>query len=106
MRRPTFESNGISPFSDSGAPDLASLFERFGLRLREVRRKAGVSQEKLAELAGLHRTYVSSVERGLRNISLENIDRLATALNVEMADLMPKREKGQAEGAKSRPARS
>jgi transcriptional regulator with XRE-family HTH domain len=90
--------------------DLASVFERFGQRLREIRRKAGVSQEKLAELAGLHRTYVSGVERGLRNISLENIDRLATALEVEMAELMPKRETGEAkdqtQGAKSRPARS
>ena len=86
------------------------MFERFGQRLRELRRKAGLSQEKLADSAGLHRTYVSGVERGLRNISLENIDRLAAALDVEMAELMPKREtgeaKGQAGGAKSRPARS
>lgn len=73
--------------------DLANVFERFGLLLREIRRKAGISQEKLAELAGLHRTYVSGVERGLRNISLENIERLAVALDVEMASLMPKREK-------------
>jgi transcriptional regulator with XRE-family HTH domain len=48
-----------------------------------------VSQEKLAELAGLHRTYVSSVERGKRNISLQNIERLANALNLRMAHLMP-----------------
>jgi transcriptional regulator with XRE-family HTH domain len=91
-------------------PKLANVLERFGLRLREVRLKAGVSQEKLAELAGLHRTYVSSVERGLRNISLENIDRLAAALDVELADLMPKREAAkkdpQEPDAKSRPARS
>jgi transcriptional regulator with XRE-family HTH domain len=62
---------------------------RFGERLREVRQAAGVSQEKLAELAGLHRTYVSSVERGLRNISLVNIDKLARALKVSLAELMP-----------------
>jgi transcriptional regulator with XRE-family HTH domain len=62
---------------------------RFGLRLREVREKAGISQEKLAELAGLHRTYVSSVERGKRNISLQNIERLAEALKTTMAALMP-----------------
>ena len=49
----------------------------------------GVSQEKLAVLAGLHRTYVSSVERGHCNISLINIDRLATALKVPMSKLMP-----------------
>jgi transcriptional regulator with XRE-family HTH domain len=62
---------------------------RFGNRLREVREKAGISQEKLAELAGLHRTYVSSVERGKRNISLQNIERLAAALGVSMKELMP-----------------
>jgi len=62
---------------------------RFGMRLREVREKAGISQEKLAELAGLHRTYVSTVERGKRNISIVNIERLAVALGVTMKDLMP-----------------
>ena len=62
---------------------------RFGKRLREVREKAEISQEKLAELAKLHRTYVSSVERGKRNISIVNIERLAVALGVSMKDLMP-----------------
>jgi transcriptional regulator with XRE-family HTH domain len=62
---------------------------RFGERLRAVRQKKGISQEKLAELAGLHRTYVSSVERGERNISLLNIEKLAVALEVPMARLMP-----------------
>ncbi len=62
---------------------------RFGKRLREVRKHAGISQEKLAELSTLHRTYVSSVERGKRNISIENIERLALALGVAMRDLMP-----------------
>ena len=62
---------------------------RFGRKLREVRASKNVSQEKLAELAGLHRTYVSSVERGERNISLVNIEHLAKALGVPMADLMP-----------------
>lgn len=62
---------------------------RFGVRLRELRRQSGVSQEKLADLAGLHRTYVSSIERGERNVSLVNIERLAAALGVTMAELMP-----------------
>lgn len=81
---------------------MSTVLVRFGVRLREVRLGAGVSQEKLADLAGLHRTYVSSVERGLRNISLENIDRLAAALGVELADLMPRREPQP----RSRPATS
>ena len=68
---------------------MSDVLERFGKRLREVRERVGVSQEKLAEMSGLHRTYVSSVERGKRNISLLNIERLAGALEVPMAELMP-----------------
>ncbi len=68
---------------------MSDVAVRFGKRLREVREEAGISQERLAELATLHRTYVSSVERGKRNISIENIERLAVALGVSMRDLMP-----------------
>lgn len=67
---------------------MEKTLERFGNRLREVRQKTGISQESLAELAGLHRTYVGSVERGERNISLLNIKKLADALNVTPADLL------------------
>lgn len=56
---------------------------QFGLRLRQLRARAGISQEELAHRAGLHRTYVGSVERGERNVSLENIHALASALDVE-----------------------
>lgn len=65
------------------------MLARFGKRLREVREGTGISQERLAELAGLHRTYVSSVERGKNNISLINIEKLALALGVSLRDLMP-----------------
>ena len=68
---------------------MADVFIRFGKRLRQVRLRKGISQEKLAELAGLHRTYVSSVERGERNISILNIEKLALALKVPLAELMP-----------------
>lgn len=60
----------------------------FGQRLRELRRARGVSQEALADDAGLDRTYVSSVEWGHRNISLLNIYRLAAALGVEPVELL------------------
>lgn len=68
---------------------MLDVMVRFGHRLREIRVRVGVSQEKLADLAKLHRTYVSSVERGKRNISLVNIEKLAIALGVTMGELMP-----------------
>lgn len=68
---------------------MESVLVRFGEKLRSIRMKRGISQEKLAELAGLHRTYVSTMERGLRNVSLINIEKLALALEVPMAKLMP-----------------
>jgi transcriptional regulator with XRE-family HTH domain len=68
---------------------VSSLHKRFGDNLRKVRKAKDLSQEDLAAKAGLHRTYVSSVERGERNVTLETIDRLARALGVPMTRLMP-----------------
>lgn len=56
--------------------------------LRELRAAKGFSQEGLALEAGLHRTFVAHVERGVRNISLDNIEKLAIALGVRCADLL------------------
>jgi transcriptional regulator with XRE-family HTH domain len=67
---------------------LSSPKEILGKNLRRIRTEAGLSQEELAYRAGLHRTYVSSVERGERNISIENIFALAKALKVAPADLV------------------
>jgi len=55
---------------------------QFGKRLKKLRQEKGVSQESLALTAGLDRTYVSGCERGLRNIGLENIYKLAIALGI------------------------
>ncbi len=59
----------------------------FGKNLRANRERKGFSQEKLAYLSELHRTYISDVERGERNISLENIQKIANALQIKIIDL-------------------
>jgi transcriptional regulator with XRE-family HTH domain len=68
---------------------LDNVQKRFGEMLRAIRQTRGISQETLAHTAGLHRTYVSGVERGERNVSLSTIEKLACALGVPMSELMP-----------------
>lgn len=60
----------------------------FGANVRRLRNRLGVSQEELAARCGLHRTYVGSVERGERNVSLLNILRLAQALGCRAEELL------------------
>lgn len=83
------QSTTLAAMDDCSASSAAQhARQTFGLRLRELRRARGLSQESLAGLASLDRTYVSSCERGRRNISLENIYRLAAALGVEPSELL------------------
>lgn len=65
-----------------------SELRTFGLALRMFRERAGLSQEALAHVCGLHRTYIGSVERGERNISLLNIHVLAGALHIPASELV------------------
>jgi len=65
----------------------------FGTSVRAWRNRLGISQEKLAERAQLHPTYISSVECGARNVSLENIERLARALEISVSALFPQPER-------------
>lgn len=67
--------------------DIAVLRD-FGDQVRSLRLKRRMSQEVLAEQAGLHRTYIGSIERGQRNIALLNLLRLADALHVDVATLL------------------
>jgi len=65
-----------------------SARQDFARNLRKIRQSQGISQEKLADLCDLHRTYVSSVERGERNIAVDNMERLAIALGVDIRELL------------------
>jgi len=60
----------------------------FGVLLQEARKNRGISQEKLAELSGLHRTYISDLERGLRNPTLSTIVTVATSLEMTASELL------------------
>ncbi len=60
-----------------------NIIEVFGKNVRKYRTQLGVSQEKFAELCGLHRTYISDIECFQRNVSLESIQKIAAALSIE-----------------------
>lgn len=60
-----------------------NIIEVFGQNLRYYRTQQGLSQEKLAEKCGLHRTYISDIECFRRSISLDNIQKLASSLNID-----------------------
>jgi transcriptional regulator with XRE-family HTH domain len=61
---------------------------RLAKNLRLLRSRDGLSQEALADLVDLHRTYVGSIERLERNVSLDNVEKLATALKVDISELL------------------
>jgi transcriptional regulator with XRE-family HTH domain len=72
----------------SAGSERKSARQTFAEKLRAARVARGLSQEALADLAGLHRTYVGSVERGERNISIDNMECLSQALELEVVDLL------------------
>lgn len=59
---------------------------KFGKKVREERKKLDISQEKLADLANVHRTYIGMIERAEKNITLENIEKIANALSFKLSD--------------------
>lgn len=61
--------------------------QKLGNKVKQFRLEAGISQEKLGELTGLDRTYLSGIERGIRNPAIKNIEKLAKALKVRISEL-------------------
>lgn len=67
---------------------MSDIQLKFGKKIREIRKINGLSQEQLAVKSGLHRTYISDIEQGGRNVSLKNIEKLAEALGVNIQKLL------------------
>jgi len=66
----------------------ADILERFGQRVRELRKQQGYSQEGFAAACGLDRTYIGGIERGERNVALRNIETIAQTLGITLSELM------------------
>jgi len=71
---------------------MRTLPQAFGAAVRRLREKAGHSQEGFAQRAEISRTYMSEIERGVTNVSLETVDRLASALETTMSNLLREAE--------------
>jgi len=65
-----------------------NILEIFGRNVQKCRKVKQISQEKLAEISGVHRTYVGMIERAEKNITLRNMEKIAKALNVKIKDLL------------------
>ena len=74
----------------------ATILTAFGHAIRKLRNDAGISQETFAAMCDLHRTYISDVELGKRNVSLEKIQKMAEALNISISDLFLEVERHEA----------
>lgn len=67
---------------------MVDALKEFGKSVHEARLKQKLSQEELAFKAGLHRTYISEIERGIRNVSLKNIKKISGALNLSISEIV------------------
>ena len=68
--------------------DSKEILHAFGVRVRELRLEKNLSQEELADLSNLHRTYIGMIERAEKNLTLLNIDKIAKALEISLSDLL------------------
>src|SRR4051794_32906623 len=76
--------SSLAAMAKRARPDIR---ERIGFAVKERREALGLTQEEFAERAGIHRTYLSDIERGTRNVSLVNIERVAEALALKISEL-------------------
>ncbi|MBP3329369.1 MAG: helix-turn-helix transcriptional regulator [Clostridia bacterium] len=81
---------------------MSEIAKYIGQRIRNHRTRLGLSQEKLAELSGVHHTYIGQLERGEKNATLESIEKISKALNVSLSKLFEKLDESE-EGQKNIP---
>jgi len=67
---------------------MNGVYKQLGEKVRLARKRAGLTQEKLAEKSGLHRTYIAGIETGKRNVSVKSLEKIAKALNVKSSSLL------------------
>jgi transcriptional regulator with XRE-family HTH domain len=67
---------------------MTKIYKIVGQKVRNRRKQLGLTQERLAQISGLHRTYIAGIEAGRRNISLKNLEKLARALKIAPDDLL------------------
>lgn len=72
-----------------------NILIQYGSTIRRLRQAQNISQERFADLCGLHRTYISDVELGKRNVSLENVEKMSKALKINISELFMEVEKGE-----------
>ncbi len=72
---------------------MKNINQKIGMVIRKQRLLTHLSQEKLGEVTGLHRTYISDVERGKRNITIISLSKIAAALHISLSDLISEAEK-------------
>lgn len=65
-----------------------NILSKFGNKIQVLRRTKNLSQEELAHICGLHRTYIGMIERGEKNITLKNIEKLSKALDINIYELL------------------
>src|SRR5205823_4775565 len=80
----SLQAPSLNSMRKGSRPDIR---ERFGYAVKDRREALGLTQEEFAERAGIHRTYLSDIERGTRNVRLINIERLAAALALKLSEL-------------------
>ena len=73
---------------------MSDIAKIIGQRIRNYRTQKGLSQEKLAELAGCHPTYIGQLERGEKNATLESVEKIASAMDISLSELFDKLGKG------------